>query len=108
MTLVFYISGHGFGHASRALEVVRAILVHHPDIRVVIRSSVAKWFLEGADLPATRVEFQDAETDVGMVQLDSLRIDEDATAMDASQFYAGFEQRTAAEAEVLRRLGAAV
>src|SRR6186997_1927896 len=105
MTLVFYISGHGFGHAARALEVMRAILASHPDTHIVVRSSVPRWFLEAADLPGPqrtspnggdprgRVEFQHVETDVGMVQIDSLRIDEDGTARVASTFYAAFSQR---------------
>ena len=31
--IVFYISGHGFGHASRSIEVINAILAKRPETR---------------------------------------------------------------------------
>ena len=31
-TIAFYISGHGFGHAARAVELIRTLLDAHPDL----------------------------------------------------------------------------
>ena len=35
--LVYYISGHGFGHASRSIEVINAVLARRPGLPVHIR-----------------------------------------------------------------------
>ncbi len=105
-TVVFYISGHGFGHASRDLEVVNAILQRRPDARIVVRSSVPRWFFERS--ARGPIEIQQADTDTGMAQIDGLRIDENETARLAADFYGDFGQRIKPEAAVLEELGASV
>jgi L-arabinokinase len=106
VVIAFYISGHGFGHASRQIELMHAIRTERPDARIVIRSSVARWLVD-ATAPAG-VELQPVETDTGLTQIDSLRMDEDATARQASRFYASFDARVDDEAAILRRAGADV
>jgi hypothetical protein len=34
VTVAFYISGHGFGHASRQVEIVNTFGLRHPEIRL--------------------------------------------------------------------------
>jgi hypothetical protein len=46
---------------------------------------------------------QTVEADTGMVQVDSLRLDEDDTARQAARFYATFDRRVTAEADLVRR-----
>lgn len=104
LVLVFYISGHGFGHATRNLEVIRQILEKRRDVHIVIRSSVPRPFLERS-LPGT-VDLQLCETDTGVVQIDSLQIDEEETARRADSFYRNFAARVENEAEALNRLDA--
>ena len=106
MVVVFYISGHGFGHATRDLEIIRQIHRQRPEATVVVRSSVPRWFLErSASRPIT---VQPCETDTGIIQVDSLQIDLTATVDRAAAFYRNFESRVEAEAAVLRELGASV
>lgn len=106
MQVVFYISGHGFGHASRAIELIEAMLARRPDARIVARTSAPRWLFERA-APAT-IELQSIEVDTGMAQIDSLRIDEDETARQAAMFYRDFDRRVAEEAALLRRRAADV
>jgi len=104
MVLVFYVSSHGFGHAARDVEVINEIGRRRPDVRIVVRSGVPTSFVEqSATVP---VEPQHAETDTGVVQIDSLHIDEAATARQAAVFHEEFSARSDAEAEWLRRLQA--
>jgi len=77
MIIACYVSGHGFGHAARVCEVLRALRVRRPDIRYVIRSPLARWFFD-FNLGAG-VEHGYSRLDVGVVQRDSLSIDLDAT-----------------------------
>ena len=100
MTVAFYISGHGFGHASRQVEIINAFGARRPDVRIFIRSAAARWLLERT----IRVPFEldDRPCDTGVVQFDSLRLDASETIARAADFYATFDQRGAAEARLLR------
>jgi hypothetical protein len=104
--IIFYISGHGFGHAARSIQVVNAIARREPSIRVALRTSVPEWFLRASlETPA---DILPLATDPGVVQPDSLSIDEDETARRAAAFYEDFEQRIADEAQVIRGLAPAI
>jgi hypothetical protein len=98
--IVYYVSGHGFGHATRSFEVIRALHRQQPDAQVIVRSAVPRWFVERS--LGDSVIMAHADTDVGIVQVDSLELDEEATAREAGAFYATFDQRAAREAEWLR------
>src|SRR6476469_9677514 len=104
MVIVWHISGHGFGHASRDVEIINAIGKQASGCRIVLRTAVAPWLLHGS--AETPIEVQHAEVDTGMAQVDSLTIDHELTARQAAAFYATFDARVEAEARVLRELGA--
>jgi L-arabinokinase len=46
------------------------------------------------------------DTDTGVVQIDSLHLDEEQTARNAGRFFADFDRRAAIEAELIRGVGA--
>lgn len=99
----FFISGHGFGHASRQIEIVNALGRLAPSIPIVIRTSAAGWLFDRTvQVPITRL---DGDCDTGAVQIDSLRLDEDATVRRAAAFHDDLERRAAAEAALLRDHG---
>jgi hypothetical protein len=103
-SLVFYVSGHGFGHASRDIEVLNAIAVRRPDLGLVVRTTVARWLF---DL-TMRCPFVYAKVacDTGLVQIDGLRLDEVETVARARAFMAELPARAEAEAAALDDLGA--
>ena len=104
MQIFFYISGHGFGHASRSVELIRALLTRQPDARVVIRTAAPqRLFAAIGDAHAASIDVQALEADTGIVQVDSLRFDEEETARQAAHFHATFDRRVAGEADLLRR-----
>jgi hypothetical protein len=100
VSVVFYISGHGFGHASRSIEIINALIDRQPDQRVIIRSSVAPWLVERTAGPG--VTLSPAEVDTGVVQLDSLNLDATESIRRAEAFMTTFDQRVATEAAFLR------
>jgi L-arabinokinase len=105
VTVVFYISGHGFGHASRAIEVINALLAH-PGVQVHVRTSVVRWLF---DLTVKgSFTYDSLETDTGIVQTDSLHLDEEASVRRALAFMATFEERAEREAEALGKLAPAL
>jgi hypothetical protein len=97
--IVWYISGHGFGHASREIEIINALRDRRPDVPVVVRTGAKRWIFD-LTLRAP-VDFQETECDTGVVQVDSLRLDEAETVRRAASFYANFDARVAAERSVL-------
>lgn len=103
MNAVFYISGHGFGHASRDIELMNAVATKRPDARFVVRTAVPAWIFDSATAPH---EVQPCEADTGVVQIDSLRLDEESTARRAAGFYREWDRRVAEEAAILRDSGA--
>jgi UDP:flavonoid glycosyltransferase YjiC (YdhE family) len=106
VTVCFYVSGHGFGHASRVIEVINALRTREPNLRAVVRTTVAPWLFNLTARGA--VEYHHTETDTGVVQIDSLHLDVDATVRRAREFMRTFEARVAAEAMFLRHENAAL
>lgn len=105
-TLVAYVSGHGFGHASRTIELLNAIADRAPEVRIAVRTAVAPWLFAATARPGISVT--PVECDTGAVQIDSLRLDEGETIRRAERFMATFADRVAAEADALAREDAAL
>lgn len=105
-SIVFYISGHGFGHASRSIEIINALIDRRPGLRVIVRSAVAPWLVQRTARPG--VELSAAEVDTGVVQLDSLHLDAAASIARAEAFMATFDDRVAAEVDFLQDQKAAL
>ena len=102
--IAFYISGHGFGHASRDVEVINALGRMAPEVPVAVRTSAPRWLF---DLTLTRpVDLATVECDTGVVQIDSLSLDEAETMRRAEAFHADLDASAASEAEWLRAAGA--
>lgn len=89
MRALVYLSGHGFGHAARTTQVVNALVDAAPATEVYVRTTVPEWFLRASlQTPFTLLQ---GVTDTGVVQPDSLSIDEADTAARAAAFYAQFD-----------------
>jgi len=102
--IVFYISGHGFGHASRSIEVINAVLAKRPEVRVGVRTSAPRWLF---DLSVKgKVAYSTLECDTGVVQVDGLTLDEADSIRRASAFHSDLVTRAASETRALRELGA--
>lgn len=104
MSIFFYVSGHGFGHAARQIEVINAlgstVLPQGPDLDLVVRTSAARWLFDRTvRVPFT---FLEGPCDTGVVQIDSLRLDEEATIRRAAQFHRRLPALVAQEAALLR------
>jgi L-arabinokinase len=102
--IVFYVSGHGFGHASRTIEVINAMLARRPETRIGVRTSAPRWLFDLA--VKGKVTFGTLECDTGVVQSDALTLDEADSIRRASAFHSDLVTRAASETRVLRELGA--
>ena len=98
--VAFFISGHGFGHASRQVEIINAFGARCPGARIFIRSAAARWLFERT----LRVPFEldPRPCDTGIVQIDSLQLDVRRSLEAARDFYATIDARADEEARLLR------
>lgn len=102
--IVFYVSGHGFGHASRCIEVINAVLASRPETRIGVRTAAPRWLF---DLTVKgKISFSTLECDTGVVQIDALTLDEADSIRRASAFHSDLVTRAASETRMLRELGA--
>ena len=104
--IVAYVSGHGYGHATRVGEVLRAVRAIEPGQSIVVVTSGPERLYRQA-LPGP-FSFRSLQCDVGLVQKDSLIMDEPATVQAWRSFVAGDAARIASEARWLRQQGARV
>ncbi len=104
MPLVFalVITSHGYGHASRQMEVIRTLLDRHPDARAVVLSTapepVYRDYLGDGPAGMARVTLVPFRADVGLVQKDSLTLDRGATLLALTRAF-GEDGAAAADAE---------
>jgi L-arabinokinase len=102
--IAVYVSGHGYGHATRVGEVLRALRASAPECALAVVSEAPESLFRAA-IPGDFL-FRSVSCDVGLSQKDALRIDLESTRNRLSTFYAGYEALVAAEAVWLRAWGA--
>lgn len=101
--VAFYISGHGFGHASRQVEIINAFGARNPAVRIFVRSAAARWLLERT----IRVPFEldPRPCDTGIAQLGSLQLDATRSILDAGAFHETLDARADQDARFLEERG---
>jgi L-arabinokinase len=104
--LVAYVSGHGFAHATRLCEVLRAVRARAPELPISVVGAVPEWLVRRS-VPGP-VTVRAVACDVGLAQRDALVIDELETAARCEEFDATWETRLEVEASFLRSSGARV
>ncbi|EMF81865.1 glycosyltransferase family 1 [Leptospira weilii serovar Topaz str. LT2116] len=91
MKITYYVSGHGFGHISRSMEIILHLLRSFPDLEIDL-VTVRENFLNTLSLSEVdsknmeRLQIRKKIVDVGMIQKDSLSIDIRATEEKLKEF----------------------
>ena len=97
--IVFYVSGHGFGHTSRTLEVIQEVLRRRPEVTVVVKTSAPRRLFERA--LRGRIGLMEMTCDAGMIQNDSLSVDTAASVREAKAFQEQLPELASTEASYL-------
>ena len=103
--LVYYVTTHGYGHGARSCDVLSAVLRRQPDLPVHLVSDLAEAFL-APRLPPGDIHFRQGSFDVGMVQLDSVRVDVPATLQAARHMLASWPAHVEREMAFLKSVSA--
>ncbi|HSE91064.1 MAG TPA: glycosyltransferase family protein [Candidatus Binatia bacterium] len=72
-SILYYITGHGYGHAVRSSQVIASLRKTRPDLKIHVRTTAPEWLFQ------SRVFHSRQAIDVGIVQKDSLDMDLDET-----------------------------
>ena len=99
VSVVFFVSGHGFGHASRQVEVIHALASARPGLRIILRTAVSASLLSRRlDVP---YELRPGPCDAAIVQPSSITQDDEATIHEMVAFYRTVDARVADEVRAL-------
>jgi len=82
----WYISGHGFGHAARAAEVLRVLSSTEPGLTFHVRTTAPSHFFSVP--PETVLRVESVSVDSGVVERDPLHVDPALTLERAASFVA--------------------
>jgi L-arabinokinase len=98
--LAYYVTAHGYGHGVRSCAILNALKRLRPGLRPVVVSNLPEAFFK------SRLEFSPdlraGAFDIGMVQLDSIRVDLEGTRERVTALHAQEADLFAAECEFLR------
>lgn len=100
--IVYYVTAHGFGHATRAAAVIAEL--ENRGARVVVRTAVPAWIFADERLTAAVQPF---DADVGLAMRDALTVDVGASLAAHEDFLSRWDETVRSEAGVLASLGAA-
>jgi len=78
MTVAYFVTPHGFGHAARACAVMNALHRRLPSLRFHIFTTVPRWFF--SESLTDCFEYHECESDIGLVQVSPLAENLTATA----------------------------
>ena len=84
--IAYYVTAHGYGHGVRSCDIIRALNHLDPHRPVTIISDLAEDFFRNR-LPGPSNTFRRGSLDVGMVQLDSIRVDVAASLLKAEDLF---------------------
>jgi L-arabinokinase len=101
--LAVYVSGHGFGHATRTAEVLSEVRALRPELPIMVVTAAPAFLFDG--LGAT---VRPLACDVGLAQKGALVIDEDATVAACASFAARWPALVREEAAWLRACDASL
>ncbi len=102
--IVAYVSGHGYGHATRTAEVLRVLRGLVPTVRMTVVSSAPEGLFRDA-VPGP-LDFRHRELDAGLAQRSALVIDEDQTLARLTTLAAARPSLIKDEVASLREVGA--
>ncbi len=102
--IAYYVTSHGYGHGVRSCDIIRALIELYPELEIAIVSNLPLDFFENR-LGKGRYEVRRGSFDLGMVQLDSIRVDVGKSLAGVLRLYERHNELVRQETEYLRSRG---
>ena len=77
MNIAYYITGHGYGHAVRSIEVIKKLLNRKKNLTIFIRTTAPEWLF--TEIKSPNVVYINRRLDFGVIQKDSFKADKQKT-----------------------------
>ena len=103
-TIIYYITGHGYGHSTRSIELIKTLLRKNSDLFFHIRTDAPKWMFE-LNLDSN-YEFHNIKLDIGAVQETSFHIDKKKTFEEVDRLHKQKDEIVKRESLFARQAGA--
>ena len=100
---VYYVSGHGFGHATRVVEITRHLIAAGHTVHIVTGAPKSIWT---AEIDSPKLKFREMLLDCGAVQSDALTVDRMKSLLAYEALFRRQDEIVAGEAAFLREVGA--
>lgn len=101
--IAYFVTDHGYGHATRAAAVMGALSSEDPDIQFEIFTTAPRWLFD--DQQAFPYRYHQLKTDVGLIQSNPFEVDLRKTVYELERTLP-FEARTVAKtAKYLENIG---
>jgi L-arabinokinase len=101
--VAFYITGHGFGHATRMAAVASVLARQTSGLQISLISTAPEWLFR-MNIPCD-FRLRRRALDVGVIQVDSIRLDPAATLLAYARLLGSQPAVVEEETEILRRDG---
>jgi hypothetical protein len=101
--VLYYVSGHGYGHATRAGEVIREVANRRPGWTIYVTTTAGGQFFPIG--PSVLLRRPTHDIDAGVAELDTLTVDAAATLTRVETLHRHSDWIVAAEASFVRREG---
>jgi hypothetical protein len=102
VTIAYFISSHGFGHAARAAAVMQATAECHPEVQFEVFTTVPSWFFQ--DSLSIPFNYHHHLTDFGLAQKAPFQADLGDTLHCLEEFYPIRPGRLNGISETIRQL----
>ncbi len=103
ISIAYFVSPHGFGHAARASAVMEALNRLKPEVHFHLLTTVPEWFFQND--PKSKWTYHSLRSDVGLVQKSALQEDVEATLRELDKFLPFSETRLQKMADEIHCLG---
>lgn len=102
--IVFYISNHGFGHASRNIPLIKGLLNLDSDLKIIVKtgSEQLKFMKQSLKNYASKIAFYEENTDVGLIlKKGKLEIDKKALEKELLNYILNWDKKIINELDFL-------
>ncbi len=103
--LAYYVTAHGFGHGVRTCDILNALLEQDPELHIDLVTALPASLFRVRVHHMNRVHIRVKAFDAGMIQLDSVQVDVEATLHEIQAIISREPELTESEARWLKTSG---
>jgi hypothetical protein len=103
-TIAFYISNHGFGHATRNIPIIQGLLENDKNVRIIVKTKDRQLqaIKEALAAYSSRIDYYVSMNDIGLILKEgSIEVDEKRLGKELKEFIKSWERRIPEEAAFL-------